>query len=557
MAAHTDQPDNGPLEKTGSWGDRVVTESVLGFDCEVFAVRPRHLLELLDMGRNFGEHPHLIQAERVLSFAQICEDAAFVANALQKAGVRAGDRVFLLGANSIEWVVAFWACVTSGFIAVPGNAWWSGEEVVHAVDTVTPHVAIVDSKCRERVPSYVPTLTFDQIRAGAGGEVVEPMVNHGHAGEDDPAVILFTSGTTGFPKGATLSHRSLIAGVHKIFAGSGRLPGTGSRRPGPRLLSVPLFHIGSIAQLLLTMITGGALVFLEGRFEAVKALQLIDKHGITSWAAVPTMVSRVVDELEMAGAGAYEISSLRSVAMGAAPIDESLRTRTKIVFPGLRGGIAVSYGLTEAGGSVSMAAGDAVLEHPGTVGKLLPTVDVRIDGENSNGPGEILVRSPGVMLGYWGTDSDDVLNEDRWLRTGDIGIVDAEGFLFLAGRLKDVIVRGGENIACARVEMRLLQHPAVAEAAVFGLPHPDLGEEVGAQIVVKPAFSVAEAELREFAAAALAHFEVPSQWSIGRAELPRTATGKIIRREIAQRWTARGGNAGPDPVDGLARKADQ
>jgi long-chain acyl-CoA synthetase len=293
------------------------------------------------------------------------------------------------------------------------------------------------------------------------------------------------------------------------------------------------------------MVAGSALVFLEGRFEPVKALRLIEQHAIASWAAVPTMVSRVIDELERAPQGAYDVSGLRSVAMGAATVDETLRARTRDAFPGLRDGMVVSYGLTETGGVASMAAGPCVLDRPGTVGRALPTVDIKIDDKEMGGAGEILVRSPGVMIGFWGSASDPMLDKDRWLRTGDLGFIDEEGYLFLTGRLKDIIVRGGENIASMRVEKRLMHHPAVAEVAVVGLPHSDLGEEVAAYVVLRPGGCASEQELHEFATETLAHFEVPSRWSIGRTELPRTVTGKVLKREIAQHWGESTGTAAP------------
>jgi long-chain acyl-CoA synthetase len=535
-------------ETPAVWGTRTTVERVLGADCRVFVDRPRHLAELLRIASAFGESPHLVQDRRVVSFADLAEQADVVADAFRAAGAVHGDRVLLLGANSIDWVVAFWACATSGLVAVPGNSWWSDEEIAHAVRTVAPRVAVVDGQRREKLPPHVPTLTFADVRAAAEG-AVRGAGEHGAgdapAGEDLPAVILFTSGTTGFPKAATLSHRSLISGVHSVLASSGQTPGETQRRPRPRLVSLPLFHIGSISQLLLALLSGGALVFLEGRFEPAKALRLIERHAIASWAAVPTMVSRVIDELERAPQGTYDVSGLRSVAMGAANVDGTLRIRTRDAFPGLRDGIVVSYGLTESGGVVSMAVGPSVLDRPGTVGRALPTVDIKIDDKEASGAGEVLVRSPGVMIGFWGSASDPTLGDDRWLRTGDLGFVDEEGYLFLTGRLKDIIVRGGENITSLRVETRLLEHPAVAEVAVVGLPHSDLGEEVAADVVLRAEHRASETELREFAAATLAHFEVPSRWSIGHTELPRTATGKILKREVTQRWGDRAGTAAP------------
>jgi long-chain acyl-CoA synthetase len=179
-----------------------------------------------------------------------------------------------------------------------------------------------------------------------------------------------------------------------------------------------------------------------------------------------------------------------------------------------------------------MAAGAALRDHVGTVGHVLPTVEVRIDQPDEGGNGEILVRSPGVMRGYAGAPNDTLIGDDRWLRTGDSGRLDSEGFLYLSGRAKDVVIRGGENVSSARVEERLLQHPSVSEAAVVGLAHPDLGEEVAASVVLRPGQRVSQLELAEFASQTLSYYEVPTRWRLGREELPKTATGKVLKRDV-------------------------
>jgi long-chain acyl-CoA synthetase len=191
----------------------------------------------------------------------------------------------------------------------------------------------------------------------------------------------------------------------------------------------------------------------------------------------------------------------------------------------------VSYGLTEASGVVAMAAGAALRDHVGTVGRVLPTVDVKIEEPDEHGNGEILVRSPGVMRGYWGAPERPLI-DDQWLRTGDSGRLDAEGFLYPSGRIKDVVIRGGENVSSASVEARLLQHPAVSEAAVVGLPHPDLGEEVGAAVVLRRDQIASAEELADFASQTLSYYEVPTRWWLGADELPKTATGKVLKREV-------------------------
>jgi long-chain acyl-CoA synthetase len=349
-------------------------------------------------------------------------------------------------------------------------------------------------------------------------------------------MVLFTSGTTSVPRGAVLSHRSLLGNLQNLLALARRLPGPdeSTRSPGVTLMTMPLFHIGGIQQLFTALVSGSTLVFLDDRFSPAQVLGLIGDEGVTSWAAVPTMVSRVLDEYE-SDPSAYDVSTLRAMVIGGSPVVESLRNRAREVFPSTRGGQGASYGLTEISGVAATAAGQAVAERPGTVGQALPTVDLRIDGPDDRGAGEVQVRSPGSMIGYWGAPDDPIFTPDRWLRTGDLGRLDDEGYLYIEGRAKDVVIRGGENIAPLRVEDRLLEHRCVAEVAVVGLPHAELGEELAAAVVLYPGVTVSESELAAFAAERLAYFAVPTAWWFV-SELPQNAAGKVLKKQIAARW---------------------
>jgi long-chain acyl-CoA synthetase len=248
--------------------------------------------------------------------------------------------------------------------------------------------------------------------------------------EDDPAMVLFTSGTTSFPRGAVLSHRSLLANLQNLLALARRLPGPdeSARSAGVTLMTMPLFHIGAIQQLFTALVSGTTLVFLDDRFAPAQVLRLIGDEGVTTWAAVPTMVSRVLDEYE-ADPSAYDVSTLRGMPIGGSPVVESLRNRAREVFPGTRRGQGASYGLTEISGVTATASGQAVADRPGTVGQALPTVDLLIDSPDGGGTGDVLVRSPGAMLGYWGVPDDPIFTPDRWLRTGDLGRLDEQGYL--------------------------------------------------------------------------------------------------------------------------------
>lgn len=527
---------------TSSWSDKVVIEEVLGHPCRVFAERPGHLGELLSWGAQHGDRTCLVQGQRRLSFAQLPAAIETVAGALSRQGLQPGDRVLLAGANSIEWVVTFWACLRHGWVLVPANAWWSREELAYAAGLVDAQLAVADGRRRERLPKALPCVVLEsiltqQLTDGSTVEELPPVP--APSTEDDPAMVLFTSGTTSFPRGAVLSHRNLLANLQNLLAIAGRLPGSpgAARNPAITLMAMPLFHIGGLQQVFTALLSGGTLVFSEGRFSPERVLEVIAEAGVTGWAAVPTMLSRVLEVFEQAP-DRYDVSTLRTLVIGGSQVGESLRARARTAFPHTATkGLGTSYGLTEMSGVAATAAGPLVAARPGTVGRPLPTVDVRIEPVEGAeaGVGEVLVRSPGVMLGYWGCDDDPTLTPDRWLRTGDLGRLDDEGYLYIVGRAKDVVIRGGENISAVRVEERLAEHPAVREVAVVGLPHRDLGEELAAAVVRYPGVDIDERGLAAFAAETLSDFAVPTAWQF-LDELPKNATGKVLKNQVANTW---------------------
>jgi long-chain acyl-CoA synthetase len=305
------------------------------------------------------------------------------------------------------------------------------------------------------------------------------------------------------------------------------------------LLSGPLFHIGGFQSLLMGLLGGSTLVFLEGRFDAAQVLDLIEREGVTVWGAIPTMASRVI---EHPSAADRDLSRVRSISMGGMPVLPELTDRLRKVFPGAVRGMSTIYGMTETGGTVASASGKLMAEHPLTSGRPMPVVDVRIDHPDDGGTGEIVVRTPGQMLGYWRgsgvAEATDIIEEDGWLHTGDVGRFDGE-LLWVTGRSKDVIIRGGENISAAHVEQELLTHPAVAVVAVLGLPDADLGERVGAVVQLRPGATVTEAELTEHAAARLARFEVPAEWWVRTDEIPMTDAGKVEKHRLRSSWLGR------------------
>jgi len=529
-----------------SWGTEVRETIVLGFPCPTFAQRPLRLSELLDASERFSDREYLVQGSHRTTFLEFRLAVSNLTTFLRRCGVRRSDRVLIFAANSIEWVVAFWSVTQIGGIVVLGNAWWSQSEVQHAIDTVNPKLVLTDHKRRELLPISQPRVLLTALQSNPESVVGDSAISilDSEASEDDPALILFTSGTTGMAKGAVLTHRGLIATLQSLLIRTKRLPEIGMQPPAPSkgLLSLPLFHIGGLQQIITPLVTGGTVVFSDGRFEPEAIIDLIEAEKVSVWSAVPTMVSRVVDYLE--ASNHRPVESIKTVGMGGSPVLQQLRDRVLKTFPNAGRGVAVTYGLSEACGVVATGAGAEVRERPGTVGRPIPTATIRISDPDENGIGEILVRSPSVMRGYWSDDPANAADHtdpgpvttDRWLRTGDVGRLDEDGYLYVTDRSKDIVIRGGENVATPNVENRLLEHSAVVEAAVVGLPHPSLGEELGAIVVVQEGVQISERELTEFVADGLAYFEVPTRWQIRVNPLPQNTTGKVLKRVLRQEW---------------------
>lgn len=507
-----------------------------------YTQRLNRVPELLVDAARWSKRTHLVQGERRLSFDDVFTAVERVASELRAAGLGTGDRLLLLTPNSPEWVISMWAALRLGAIVGLGNGWWSGTEVAHATGLVTPRLVVADGKRASLVPAgggeVIPVETVrgwvDSALAGESS-AHSPVEQSPSAGdEDDPAVIIFTAGTTGPPKPVVLAHRSIIANLHNLLIMSGRLPQDvdESRPPAVSLQSGPLFHIGGLQSLLLALLGGNTLVFLEGRFDPEQVLDVIERERVTWWGAVPTMASRVLEHPSLAG---RDLESVRSVSMGGAPIQPALVTRLREAFPNAVKGMSTIYGMTETGGTVAAANGRTMAEHPMTAGAPLPVVDLRIDNANDEGDGEIVVRTPGQMIGYWGGAAADLIDGEGWVHTGDQGRM-VDGLLYITGRIKDLIIRGGENIAPAHVEAVLLRHPAVLNVAVIGLPDPDLGERVAAVVQLSPDARVSEQELGEFAAASLARFELPAGWWLRTEPLPMHDSGKTNKTALKADW---------------------
>ncbi|MER5913957.1 class I adenylate-forming enzyme family protein [Streptomyces sp. NPDC001982] len=511
---------------TAVWGDEIGIEDVRGTAFRTYKDRPRTIGGLLAFADRWEDRPHIAQGEKVVTFAGLRSAVAVKAAELAGAGLGRGDRALLLGWNSPEWIINFWACATVGAVPVLANAWWGRAELAD-IALLDLKLVLADVRGAANLPAGTTTGRWECDTAAA--PLLHPVPAEGEQEDEDaPAVIVFTSGTSGRPKGVVLSHRSLLAGLHMLLHITRRLPQQVDESTGDAGLHTgPMFHIGGVQTIIRAITVGDTLVMPAGKFDPEEALRLVEEWGITRWSAVPTMVSRVLEHPDV---HRRDLTSLRSITVGGAPVHAEFLDRLHSGLPGVEPRVPTGYGLTENGGQATAASGRDTTERPGTSGRPLPCVELRILESSDHEDGEILVRSPTQMIGYFGVD-DTPIDDEGWLHTGDLGRVDDAGHLWITGRAKDMIIRGGENIAPAAVEQALAGIPGVVESAVFGVAHPDLGEEVMAAVVVENGLTAER--LGEELRRRLASFAVPSRWHLQLEPLPTNHSGKIDKKALA------------------------
>jgi acyl-CoA synthetase (AMP-forming)/AMP-acid ligase II len=521
----------------------IVRETVRGHELQVYAHRQRSLAELLRASARFGEAEYLVTDRETITFAQHLAMAGALATALREEyGVRPGDRVAICAANSPQWILSFWAVVSLGAVAVGVNSMWAPDELRYGLELTEPAVLIADERRRELLgPVDLPVIDIDRDLPGLLDRYAGAALPEVQIAEDDPAVILFTSGTSGRPKGSTHSHRNVISAVWFFLLNDAVATELGMPPAGRRyLLANPLFHIAALHNLaVIRLVTGEPCVVHLGRFDIDEVLRLIERHRVTSWGAVPTMISRLVERAERVGLDDVDLSSLRAITVNSAPSSAALKDRLRAVLPDAGRALGTTYGLTESSTGATIASAAELAADPDTVGRAIPTLEVDVrDAEGRSVPegveGEIHLRGPQIHLGYWNNPEATAASEaeDGWFRTGDLGTLVAGGHLHISSRRSDLILRGGENVYPAEVENQLLLHPAVRECIVLGVPDADFGEGVGAVVVLHEDAAADEQQLLEHLRPRLARYKLPTAWSIVTTPLPRNATGKVIRRDV-------------------------
>ncbi|TCN49822.1 acyl-CoA synthetase (AMP-forming)/AMP-acid ligase II [Rhodococcus sp. SMB37] len=517
----------------------IVEEQVRGVQMPVFGTRYRSLSALLADSARYGDAEYLVCEDLRLTFTEHLGRVASLAQELRsRYGVGRGDRVAILSANNAEWIMTFWAATSLGAIAVGMNSLWSAREIEYGIELSGPKVIVTDAGRRAFLGSSdVGVLSVEHDVPHLGSVHPHAELPDVEIDEDDPAVILFTSGTTGRAKGATHSHRNMIAAVdfHRF---NDALAGELGQAPNRRrfLLATPLFHIAALHNLAVPRLAfGDTAVISAGRFDIDRVLRLIEKEQLTNWGAVPTMMTRLIEHGDLSR---YDLSSLKAVSISSAPSTPALRAKLKEILPSAERTLGTSYGSTESSSAATLATAADLAERPDTVGRPVLTTSIEIRDETGFAvpdgvEGEIYLRGPLMMLGYWNNPEANAATivEGGWMRTGDLGTME-DGYLRISSRRSDLILRGGENVYPAEVEAVIDEHPAVRECIVVGADHHDYGEEVCAVVVVFPGSEVTDLEMSGYAAERIARYKVPTRWIFRTDDLPRNATGKVKRVDV-------------------------
>eukprot|EP00004_Rigifila_ramosa_P005439 TRINITY_DN1596_c0_g1_i1.p1 TRINITY_DN1596_c0_g1~~TRINITY_DN1596_c0_g1_i1.p1 ORF type:complete len:592 (-),score=120.51 TRINITY_DN1596_c0_g1_i1:41-1795(-) len=545
-------------------------EVVRGQKYRVFKKGALLLTDLYKIGYGHGAADFLVYQDKRLSFAAVQKLVAAVAHQLQTVyGVKKGERVSIAMRNNPEFILTFMAATTIGAVATPLNAWWVGHELEYGLTDSGTSVLVIDSDRLKRlapvlgnvagpgkalraiitvgttdaqlsaIETSIPVVPWEKMLASGMGHSPAAVA----IDQDDNAVIMYTSGTTGHPKGVVNTHRGIMTAINMLvltgaigsaMSAAAGVPQKPSTTQEAILMTVPLFHATATHAIFLPSLFIGRKIVLMYKWDAEAALDLIEKEKITGFTGVPTMVQELIESPSFSR---RDVSSLKGVGGGGAPTPPKLVAATKAKFP--NGSPSQGYGLTETNAITCLNGGDDYIAHPTSCGRPVLVVDIKVVDENgkqvpTNTAGEILIRGATVMKEYWNKPeaTAQAIDKDGWFRSGDIGRIDAEGFVYIMDRAKDIIIRGGENISCAEVEASVYEHPAVMEAAAFGLPHERLGEEVAVAVYVKPGHSLDSGALLRFLSDKIAGFKQPTKVILWEGPLPRGATGKILKREI-------------------------
>jgi len=543
---------------TGPGAPFEVTEiNVRQSPMRVYKKAPPSLREIWLGSLAHAEHDYLVYGDERWTYAEAHGEVASIANWLSDQGIMPGDRVAISMRNYPEWLMVYWACVSTGVAAVGMNAWWVEDEMEYGLADAVPKALFCDEERLSRfinIRDKFPGLTTVGVRLNkshpdvidfaevleTGSELPDVSVD-----PDQDACIFYTSGTTGHPKGAQLTHRGCVHNIMNMAFG-GQLamltncrlnnlepPKPKSVSPMSALVTTPLFHVAANNCLAhITTLGGGKLVFMY-RWDAGEALKLIEAERISNLTGVPVMAREVINHPDFEK---HDTSSLKSVSGGGAQVQPDLVGRVAKTVASARPG--TGYGMTETCGGITSIIGEFFIDKPESCGPAMPTFEVKVvDADGKALPqgesGELWVRGASVIKGY--INQEDATAEaitDGWLHTGDVAWIDEHGFIFIVDRVKDMVLRGGENVYCSEVEAVLHKLDQIAECSVFGVEDDRLGEEVGVSIFLTPGTSISADDIRRFCLEHMSRYKVPRYIWFASEPLPRNASGKFLKREL-------------------------
>ncbi len=532
-----------------------------GLEYTAFKYCPQSLRQLFDLGRLRPENEAIVYEDERYTYKELVDRVDSTANMLvEKFGVKKGDNVSIAMRNYPEWIISFFAVVSIGAVACLLNAWWTEDELQYGIELSGSKLIIADIERARKFDNIIKDdgtkllivrhnskegfrnkeIYLYDLEIGLGREM--PVVE---IESEDYATMLFTSGTTGRPKGAMSTHRAVLHGLLgfglKGAVDAARKPPSQQDEningPNTFILVVPLFHVTGLVPVMLGSFTTGNRLVMMYKWDPIRALQLIEREKVTIFVGVPTMAH---DLLESPDFSKYDTSSLKNISGGGAPAAPELVRQIDSKFS--HGRPQIGYGMTETNAFGPQNGGDDYIAKPTSSGRVVPIMKIRVvddDGNQlgTNQIGEIEFYGPNLISGYWKDEkyTNEVI-KNGWLKSGDLGYLDDENYIYVVDRVKDMVLRGGENIYCVEVESALYEIPEIYEAVVFGIPDDRLGEELIATVVLKDDADISEDKIKELVGQKLAKFKIPEHINFTKDPLPRNAAGKFLKRELRKNY---------------------